>query len=265
MKRALTIAGSDSGGGAGIQADLKTFTVYGVYGLSVLTALTAQNTVGVQNILELSGAFVTSQMQSVMTDIGADVVKTGMLANEEIINIVVSAIQEFKISKLVVDPVMVAKSGDRLLSSVAQKILKEKLIPLATVVTPNLAETEMLVGRPIIHLKDMKKAAVELHKSGCEWVVIKRGKFEGQDQAIDIVYNGTEFFMLKSPFYKTANTHGSGCTFSAAIAAGLAKGYTPLQAIRQAKKYVSSAIQYAPSIGQGRGPLNHSVGTKSKW
>lgn len=265
MKKALTIAGSDSGGGAGIQADLKTFAAFGVYGMSAITALTAQNTVGVQGIFEVSPEFIMEQIKSIMTDIGTDAAKTGMLANEIIVNIVAEAIEKFNIPNVVVDPVMIAKSGDALLSETARHTIKERLIPLSTVVTPNVFEAEAMLNIKIHSLEDMKTAAKELKKTGCKWVVLKGGHLQDETEAIDIGFDGKDFYLLKSPRFETKNTHGTGCTFSSAITAGLAKGYEPLKAIERAKKFISEAIQKGFSIGKGHGPTNHFVGVETKW
>ena len=192
MKRALTIAGSDSGGGAGIQADLKTFMAFGVHGMSAITALTAQNTMGVQGIFEVSPEFVRKQIESVMTDIGTDAAKTGMLSNAEIVRTVAEAIRTFRIPNLVVDPVMVAKSGDSLLAEDARQAIRDELLPLATVITPNVFEAEALLDRRIEDLDAMRSAARELKKFGCRWVVIKGGSLEIDSQAVDVVCGGEE-------------------------------------------------------------------------
>jgi hydroxymethylpyrimidine/phosphomethylpyrimidine kinase len=263
--KALTIAGSDSGGGAGIQADLKTFTAFGVYGMSALTALTAQNTLGVQGIEAVPPEFIRKQIESVMTDIGADAVKTGMLASIEIIEVVAEAIKTYHITNLVVDPVMVAKGGDPLLAENARQNIKELLIPLAKVITPNIFEAEVLVGNNIEHLEDMKKAARDLHELGCRWVVVKGGHMAIDGQATDVVYNGSEYFFLKSARFDSNNTHGTGCTFASAIAASLAKNVPPLDAIKKAKEYITEAIRNGLAIGSGHGPTNHLVGVHSKW
>lgn len=263
--KALTIAGSDSGGGAGIQADLKTFTAFGVYGMSALTALTAQNTVGVQEIQEVPVEFIGKQIESVMTDIGADAVKTGMLASEEIIKVVADAIKSFHMPNLVVDPVMVAKSGDPLLAETARQTIKELLIPLAEVITPNIFEAEALVGYDIENLEAMKRAAKDLHELGCRWVIVKGGHMAIEGQAMDVVYNGSDYLLLKSPRFDSQNTHGTGCTFASAIAASLAKNLPPLSAIKKAKEYITEAIRSGLAIGNGHGPTNHLVGVHSKW
>ncbi len=265
MKKALTIAGSDSGGGAGIQADLKTFMAFGVHGMSAITALTAQNTVGVQEVYEISPDFVTRQIESIMTDMGTDAAKTGMLANTAIVEAVASALAEYGIPKLVVDPVMVAKSGDPLLDESARQSILDRLLPLATVITPNLYEAEVMLDQKINTIEDMKSAAVELKKTGCRWVVLKGGHLNIDNEAIDILYNGIDFDTLRSARIDTRNTHGTGCTFASAIAAGLAKGNTPLDAIRQAKNYVTEAIREGLAIGRGHGPTNHLVGMESRW
>lgn len=265
MKKALTIAGSDSGGGAGIQADLKTFMAFGVYGMSAITALTAQNTIGVQGIFEVAPEFVTKQIKSIMSDIGAEAAKTGMLANDHIVRVVAEAIEQFNIPNVVVDPVMIAKSGDPLLSETARQTIKERLVPLATVATPNVFEAEAMLNIKIHTLDDMKDAASELKKTGCRWVVLKGGHWQVNKEAIDVVFNGKEFHLLKSPRFETRNTHGTGCTFSSAIAAGLAKGYEPLPAIQQAKEYITKAIRDSFALGSGHGPTNHFVGVTTIW
>lgn len=265
MKKALTIAGSDSGGGAGIQADLKTFTAFGVYGMSAITAITAQNTVGVQGIFELPVDIIREQIRSIMSDMGTDAAKTGMLSSPGIVTTVAESIQEFGIPNIVVDPVMVAKSGDALLSEDARRVVKEKLLPLAAVITPNIFEAGVIVGTTIKTVDDMKSAAAELKKLGCQWVIIKGGHLTGGKEAIDVVYDGNDYHLLRSPYFQTQNTHGTGCTFSSAIAAGLAKGNDPLTAINTAKEYIAAAIQHSLTIGKGHGPTNHLVGVQSRW
>ena len=265
MKRALTIAGSDSGGGAGIQADLKTFMAFGVHGMSAVTALTAQNTVGVQGIFDVSPGFVRKQIESIMTDIGADAAKTGMLSNAGIVKAVAEAVRTFRIPNLVVDPVMIAKSGDPLLAEDARRAIREDLLPLATVITPNIFEAEAVLGCRIQDLDDMKKAARELKTIGCEWVALKGGHLDIESRAIDVLYDGNEFFLLQSPRWESKNTHGTGCTFAAAITAGLAKGLAPPEAVMRAKEYISEAIRSGLPIGCGHGPTNHLAGVESKW
>lgn len=265
MKTALTIAGSDSGGGAGIQADLKTFMAFGVYGMSAVTALTAQNTVGVQGIFDVSPEFVRQQIRSVLADIGADAVKTGMLSNASVVRVVAEAVREFRMENLVVDPVMVAKSGDSLLAPDARRAIRDELLPLAAVVTPNLFEAETMLERRIEDLDAMRAAARELRVFGCRWVVVKGGRMDIEGEAIDVLYGGEEVHLLRSPRLESGNTHGSGCTFASAIAAGLARGLAPPEAVGRAKEYVTEAIRSASSIGRGRGPTNHLAGLRSRW
>ena len=265
MFKALTIAGSDSGGGAGIQADLKTFTAFGVYGMSVITAITAQNTVGVQAIYDLPQDIISEQIKSVITDIGTDAVKTGMLSSVAVVNTVADCLEKYQLGNIVVDPVMVAKSGDLLLSAEARTTVRQRMLPLATVITPNLFEAEVLVNTKIKTIDDMKNAAIELKQTGCEWVIIKGGHLSENLGAIDVVYDGKEFHLLESQLLKSRNTHGTGCTFSSAIAAGLAKGKVPLDAITNAKAYITAAIKESLSLGKGHGPTNHLVGVRSKW
>ena len=256
MKTALTIAGSDSSGGAGIQADLKTFTVLGVYGMSAITAITAQNTLGVKEALEIDAGLVRKQIDVVAGDIAADACKTGMLANEAIIGVVEDCIERHKLSPYVCDPVMVAKSGDKLLKNDAIDAMKKKLFPLATVVTPNLREAAALTGveqiEPSIAL--VKDACKRIADGGAKAVVIKG--IEQGDQMVDLLFNGTEFLEFASKTQPKEKTHGSGCTFSAAITAGLANRLTLVDAIDQAKQMVTHAIQYGDGQGRGTTPVN---------
>jgi hydroxymethylpyrimidine/phosphomethylpyrimidine kinase len=260
MKRALTIAGSDSGGGAGIQADLKTFAARGVYGMSALTAITAQNTLGVQGVYELPPEFVALQIDSVVTDIGVDAVKTGMIANSAIIAVVAGKVKQYALPHLVVDPVMVAKGGDALLRPEATRALMSRLIPLAEVVTPNAHEAEALIGKSLSTLDDMKGAAEAIHALGARNVVVKGGHVEAfPGEAVDVFYDGREFTLLRAERIISDNTHGTGCTFASAIAAELAKGATVREAAQAAKAYVSAAIRGSADwrLGKGHGPLNH--------
>ncbi len=257
MKRILTIAGSDSGGGAGIQADLKTITLLGGYGMSVLTALTAQNTVGVQGIHEIPARFVEKQIDSVLSDIGADAIKTGMLANKEIIEVVSKKIKQYKVRKVVVDPVMISKSGAHLLRKDAQESLIRKLIPLAWVVTPNLMEASALTGLKVNSLDGMKKAAHLIYKLGARHVVVKGGHLKRM--AIDLLYDGRNFDEMEGPRIESKNTHGTGCTFASAIATLLARGDTVYEAVRKAKTFITMAIQSGLSLGKGAGPANPSA------
>lgn len=262
MKKVLTIAGSDSGGGAGIQADLKTFAARGVYGMSALTAITAQNTLGVQGVFELPAEFVGQQIDSVMNDIGADAWKTGMLANAEIIHVVAERARRYGVERLVVDPVMVAKSGDPLLRPAAQTALIQELLPLAYVVTPNHHEARALTGLAIHTVEDMRRAAAAIRAFGARYVVVKGGHLPAANDAVDVLYDGEQFVEFCAPRLNTANTHGTGCTFASAIAAELAKGYAVIEAVRHAKAYLTAALQAAATlhIGQGHGPLDHLLG-----
>ena len=255
VSRALTIAGSDSGGGAGIQADLKTFAALGVYGSSALTAITAQNTLGVTAVLELPPDMVAAQIDAVMSDIGADAVKTGMLANSGIIRTVAQRVGEHAIDNLVVDPVMVAKGGDRLLQEEAVEALRDLLVPLAAVVTPNLPEASVLVGHSVESLEDAHRAARYILDMGARSVVVKGGHLQGD--AIDVYYDGRQLRELAAPRLATTSTHGTGCTFASAIAAGLARGMSMEEAVVRAKQYVTEAIRSAFPVGAGHGPLNH--------
>ena len=253
--KALTIAGSDSGAGAGIQADLKTFAAHGVYGTSVITAITAQNTKGVTQILELSPDLVAAQIDAVIQDIGAQALKTGMLANSAVIQVVADKVRQYGLRNLVVDPVMVAKSGDLLLREEAIEALRANLIPMAAVVTPNLPEAERLTGVEGARLREMKEAAKRIVGMGAGSVVIKGGHRSGP--ATDLFYDGKEFLELKAGRIRTPHTHGTGCTFSAAIAANLAKGHELQKAVVQAKRYITRAIRGGFAVGSGHSPVHH--------
>lgn len=255
----MTIAGSDSGGGAGIQADLKTFAALGVYGTSVLTAITAQNTLGVTAVHEIPPAIVAAQIDAVVTDIGADAVKTGMLSSAPIIEVVAAKLREYRLPNVVVDPVMAAKSGDRLLREEAVTVLRDLLLPLATVVTPNLPEAEILVGRALSDADAVRRAAREIVALGPQAVVMKGGHASG-DVVVDILFDGVSFFEYSAPRIDTSSTHGTGCTFASAIAAGLALGLSVQQAVAQAKEYVTAALRKAQPIGGGHGPVHHFYG-----
>jgi hydroxymethylpyrimidine kinase / phosphomethylpyrimidine kinase / thiamine-phosphate diphosphorylase len=257
MKRILTIAGSDSGGGAGIQADLKAITLLGGYGMSVLTALTAQNTLGVQAIYEVSVPFVEKQIDSVLSDIGADAIKTGMLANAEIVEVVAKKMKQYQVEKVVVDPVMVAKNGDSLLRKDAQEALIKRLIPLSMVVTPNLMEASVLTGLKVRSIEEMKKAAHRIYQLGSKHVVVKGGHLKGK--AIDLLYDGEKYEEIEGPRIETKNTHGTGCTFASAIATFLARGDTVSEAVKKAKIFITMAIQSSLALGKGVGPTNPSA------
>lgn len=253
---ALSIAGSDSGGGAGIQADLKTFCALGVYGASVLTALTAQNTVGVQGVHTVPPEFIAQQFDSVCTDLPVAAAKVGMLATSEVIGVVARKIRQHRLERLVVDPVMVAKSGDRLLAPEAREALVRQLLPLAEVLTPNAEEArDLLGGKSIQGLDDMKEAARALHRLGPRHVLVKGGHLTRG--AADILFDGEEITVLEGRRVDTPHTHGTGCTLSSAIAAGLARGQPVREAVRAAKEYIQGAIENALALGKGRGPLNH--------
>ena len=253
--RALTIAGSDSGAGAGIQADLKTFAAHGVYGTCAITAVTAQNTLKVDEVLELPTSLIESQIDAVVLDIGVDVVKTGMLSSSAIIEVVAAKVKEHNLRRLVVDPVMVAKGGDRLLQETAVDTMRKVLLPLATVITPNAPEAGVLVGKKIENLDEARWAARELVLMGAKAAVVKGGHLPGPPT--DILYDGTEYRAFTSQRIEGTSTHGTGCTFASAIAANLAKGMSLRDAVSAAKKYVTSAIRNAVPLGHGHGPLNH--------
>ena len=255
IPKALTVAGSDSGGGAGIQADLRTFAALGVYGMSAVTALTAQNTVAVRGIFEIPPEFVAAQIRAVMEDIGADAVKTGMLVGAPVISRVAREFHELGIEKLVVDPVMIAKSGDALLRREAVETLVRDLFPLATVVTPNLHEASALIGREVEDVEGMREAARIIHGFGPRYVVVKGGHLAGTP--LDLLFDGERFIELADERYDTPHTHGTGCTFASAITAGLACGRTVTDAVRTAKQYISAAIREGLPIGHGHGPVHH--------
>ena len=255
IPKAMTIAGSDSGGGAGVQADLKTFAALGVYGASTLTAITAQNTVAVTAVHEIPTDVITAQIDAVLTDIGADAVKTGMLSSSDIIECVCEALEVHGVQRLVVDPVMIAKSGDALLREDAIGSLRTRLLPLAMVVTPNIPEAEALTETTIVSDADVRRAAEAIVGMGARSVVVKGGHREGP--ATDLFYDGKEFKEFTAPRFDTVNTHGTGCTFASAVAAGLARGMVVTDAVALAKDYVTEGICHSFSIGQGHGPLNH--------
>jgi len=258
---AMTIAGSDSGGGAGIQADLKTFAALGVHGTSALTAITAQNTVEVTDILELPTRLIRAQIDAIAADIGVDAAKTGMLSSAEIIEGVAGAIEAHGIKLLVVDPVMVAKGGARLLRDDAVGALRARLLPLAAVLTPNLPEAEVLLGHSITSLDERRQAARELLALGPRAVILKGGHAEGD--AIDVFWDGEELVELIASRIETDNTHGSGCAFSAAITARLAAGRAPIDAARDAKQFITNAIEFSLELGHGHGPVNPMFGVGS--
>lgn len=254
VPRVLTVAGSDSGGGAGIQADLKTIALLGGYGMSVITALTAQNTQGIASILEVAPEFVAEQMEAVLSDIGVDALKTGMLGNAEIIKIVCRKIRKYGLRCVVVDPVMVAKSGTKLIQPEAIETLKKELLPLARMVTPNIPEAEVLTGKKIKSVKAMQEAARLIRQMGAQSVLLKGGHLTGPP--LDIFFDGKEFYEFSAERIVTPHTHGTGCTLSASIATELAKGASTLEAVSKAKALINAAIKFALPLGRGRGPVN---------
>jgi len=259
---AMSIAGSDSSGGAGIQADLKAFAACGVYGTTAITAITAQNTVGVDAVEILSPQIVYAQIKSVARDMPIAALKTGMLANSEIIRSVAQAIADFQLTNLVIDTVMVSKSGHRLLAPEAEAAMRDVLLPLATLITPNLPEAEVLTGLRITDNATMRRAAQQLHQMGAKTVLLKGGHLETPD-ATDVFFDGQTFTELTAPRVVTKSTHGTGCTLSAAIAAQLAKGENVLAACHAAKVYLTGALQNAEALGHGHGPVNHFWRTRN--
>lgn len=256
IKKALTIAGSDSGGGAGIQADLKTFQELNVFGMSAITAVTAQNTLGVHGVYPLSIEAVVNQIESIGTDLGTNAIKTGMLFSSDIIQAVSECINEFQWENVVVDPVMIAKGGASLLQNEAVTAMKEHLLPLAMVITPNIPEAEVLADMSICTLDDRLEAAKRLYQLGAKHVVIKGGHDEG-NELVDVLYNGEEFTYFTGKRIATKNTHGTGCTFAAAVTAELAKGNSVKRAVATAKDFIQAAIEDDLEIGNGHGPTNH--------
>lgn len=255
LPKALTIAGSDSGAGAGIQADLKTFAALGVYGTCVVTAVTAQNTVEVAAIAEVPDEVVIAQIDTVVEDIGSQAVKTGMLSGKTIIQNVADRLEAWGIPWLVVDPVMVSKSGAPLLQPNAVSALKKDLLPLASIVTPNIPEAEILADMSIVTADDMREAARRIAALGPKIVIVKGGHLDGPP--IDLVFDGEVFLPVEGERILTRNTHGTGCTFSAAITALLAHGLPPMEAIQLARRYLESTLRHSYSIGEGHSPVNH--------
>jgi hydroxymethylpyrimidine/phosphomethylpyrimidine kinase len=255
LRTVLTIAGSDSSAGAGIQADLKTFAALGVYGLSAITAITAQNTVGVTAVLALSADLVTAQIEAVASDIAVHATKIGMLANAAIVEATVAAIAELDLPLVVVDPVMVAKSGDALLDRDGVRVIRTELLRRALVVTPNLPEAEVLSDMTIRSASDAREAARRIQRLGPA-VIIKGGHGSG-DELVDLLFDGETFTELRTPRIVTTNTHGTGCTFASAVAAHLALGHPLGEATARAQTYVAGAIRHGLTIGHGHGPLDH--------
>ena len=254
---ALTIAGSDSGGGAGIQADLRTFSFHRVHGTSALTCITAQNTAGVSRVEALTPEAVLAQIEAVISDIGVQAAKTGMLLNQPIIEAVAAYLKENPIANLVVDPVMVSRTGAKLIDEAAIASLTHNLIPLATVLTPNRYEAQILAEIEINTLEDMQSAAQKILTLGPKAVLVKGGGFKGELRGVDVWCDRQRLEVLKTEQVETTNTHGTGCTLSSAIAANLAKDLSPFQATKQAKGYVTQALKHSLAIGQGQGPVGH--------
>ena len=255
MRKVLTIAGSDSCGGAGIQADLKTFAAHGVYGMSVITAVTAQNTRGVFAVQDISPEVIEKQIEAIFDDIGVDAIKIGMVSRTESITTIAATLQRYPVQNLVVDPVMVSKSGFHLLQPDARDALIECLLPLATLVTPNLAEAEVIVGVPLDSVEGMVSAARKIHGMGPEHVLVKGGHLDGD--AVDVLYDGHSLTYFSAPRIDSNNTHGTGCTLSSAIASNLGKGLPVETATEKAKEYITAAIEHSFSIGKGVGPVHH--------
>jgi len=255
MKHCLTIAGSDSSGGAGIQADLKAFSANGVFGMSVITAITAQNTQGVFDVQDINPSVIQHQIEAIFDDIRVDAIKIGMVSRPETIEIIAKTLKKYPLPPLVIDPVMISKSGYNLLQPEAQKALIELLLPMATLITPNLPEAEVIVGYKIDTLDLMQQAARDLHTLGCTYVLVKGGHLE--DDATDVLFDGETFSFLHVKRLETKNTHGTGCTLSSAIAANLAKGMCVKIAVEEAKAYITEAITHGFALGKGVGPVHH--------
>lgn len=254
---AMTIAGSDSGGGAGMQADLRTFAFHCVHGTSALTCITAQNTLGVTRVDALSAEAVVAQIRAVVEDIGVQAVKTGMLLNQEIITAVAQQIEALKIENVVIDPVMVSRTGAQLIDDAAVATLRETLIPIATIVTPNRYEAQILTGKEIHTLDQMKAAAEDIYRIGAKAVLVKGGGMTGALRGVDVWFDGNQLEILTTTLVDTNNTHGTGCTLAAAIAANLVLSHDLLTSVQRAKEYVTTALKYSLNIGKGQGPVGH--------
>jgi len=255
MKKALSIAGSDCSGGAGIQADLKTFSAHGIFGMTAVTSVVAENTFTVVDIQDISPDNIKKQIDCVFDDIVPDAVKIGMLSCRETMLAVAERLRHWKAANIVIDPVMYAKNGAALMEPSAIDTLIAEIVPLSDVITPNIPEAEEIAKLPINSLEDMKQAAIKIHGMGCRAVVVKGGHMDGD--AIDILYDGESFYQFPAKRVDTKHTHGTGCTFSAAIAANLALGLATEEAVRKAKDYTLGAIAHAPGLGKGHGPTNH--------
>ncbi len=259
MKTALSIAGSDPSGGAGIQADMKTFAAYGVYGMSVITALTAQNTLGVSDVLEVESGFFGRQLEAVLEDILPDAAKIGMMPNRELLEKAVELLQKYGVKNIVVDTVMISTSGRRLVSEDTVQLMKSTLFPMSALITPNIPEAEYLCGSKISDESDIYSAAEQLsHETGAGGVLLKGGHLPGE-RSIDILYSGGRIYRFEAARVDSKNTHGTGCTLSAAIACGLALGNALPESVENAKKYLTAAIESSLDLGHGIGPLNHNV------
>ena len=255
MKKALSIAGSDCSGGAGIQADLKTFSAHGVFGMTVIVSVVAENTVRVIDIQDVRPEMIEKQIDAVFEDIRPDAVKIGMLSRREGMLAVARKLREWKPANVVVDPVMYAKNGCALMDPDSIDTLIAEIVPLADVITPNIPEAEKMSEMSIRTSADMEEAARRIHRMGCRVALVKGGHREGD--ATDILFDGERFYRFTAPRIDTKNTHGTGCTYSSAIASNLANGHTGNEAVRLAKEYITSAIEHAPEIGRGHGPTNH--------
>ncbi|MCG9126569.1 bifunctional hydroxymethylpyrimidine kinase/phosphomethylpyrimidine kinase [Candidatus Poribacteria bacterium] len=256
MKQILTIAGSDSGGGAGIQADIKAISANGGFAMSAITSVTAQNTVEVTEAFDLPLSLIEAQLDAVFTDFEVASVKTGMLSSSDIVNRVTKKLQEYTPKYIVVDPVMISKSKFSLLKEEAINSLKQELIPIATLITPNIHEAELLAQQEIRSIEDAEQAAKSIAKLGCKAVLVKGGHLE-DEKATDVLYYQGDWTFFESEWVETKNTHGTGCTYSAAIATYLGQGKNLVEAIQSSKKYITGAIQHALDIGNGHGPTNH--------
>lgn len=255
MNKVLTIAGSDSGGGSGIQADLKTILSLGGYGMSVVTAVTAQNTLGIQGMVPIAPEFVALQLESTLGDIGADCVKTGMLVNAEVVSVVAEKIAKYQIEKVVVDPVLASEWGSVLLDLEGRKAVVKELFPVAYLLTPNIPEAEILTGKTITTVSDMKKAAKRLQKMGPKYVLVKGGHLK--EIPVDVLHDGSQHYEFSTQRVRTRHTHGTGCTLASAIATRLAQGISLMECIDQAKRYLYRALRFSLSLGGGIGPTNH--------
>lgn len=254
---AMTVAGSDSGAGAGIQADLKAMAAQGVYGLTVITAVTAQNTLGVDQFQVLPPQMVEAQMDALLRDFPVAAVKTGMLANTDIVQAVAAKLRKYNLLKVVIDPVMVAKSGDSLLQEDTQAAIREKLLPLSLLITPNIPEAAVLCGREVESIEDMKEAARNLKRRGASFVLLKGGHLQSGQELTDVLFDGYRFYYYRAQRIHTRHTHGTGCTYASAIAAQLALGRPVPQAVLAARIYLQRILPWDPGLGSGSGPMDH--------